>query len=124
MKLFKMFIAASALALPCSVLAASPTSILSAHVPFAFVMAGQQFEAGDYQIQQSGNGIIRVQGRGKAAMAISVPSSAPKAGAPSALQFTKEEAQERLISVRMEGAELRILGHAQPERSTTLTSSR
>ncbi len=124
MKLFKTFAAATAFAVPSSLLAASPTNTLSAHVPFAFVMAGQQFEAGDYQVHQSGSGVIRVQGQGKAAMAISVPSSAPKAGAPSALQFTKEEAQARLIGVQMEGAELRILGHAQPGRMETLTSSR
>ena len=124
MKLFATLLAASALAVPSSVLAASPANTLSVHVPFAFVMAGQQFDAGDYRVHQSDNGVICVQGEGKAAMAISVPSSTAKPGAPSSLQFSKDDEQEHLVGVQWEGAEIRMISKHSPERRLTLTSAR
>lgn len=120
MKLFKTFLAASALAVPSAVLAASPTSTLSVHVPFSFTMAGQDFEPGDYRVQQSDNGVICIQGSGKAAMAISVPGSPAKSGAPSALQFNSGH----LVGIQIEGAEIRLLPQDQPETKVTLTSTR
>ena len=119
MKLFQTFMAASVLAAPSAVLAASSTSTLSVHVPFSFTMAGQDFEPGDYRVQQSDNGVICIQGSGKAAMAISVPGNPTKAGASSALQFSSKH----LIGVQVEGAELRLLPQEQPERKVTLTST-
>ena len=124
MKLFQTLFAASVLAVPSAVLAASSTSALSVHVPFAFVMSGQQFEPGDYRVEQSDSGVICVRGSGKAVMAISVPSSMTKPGAPSALQFESMEAHEHLVGVQVEGAELRLIPHDPLERKLTLTSSR
>lgn len=120
MKLFQTVIAASVLAVPSAVLAASSTSSLSVHVPFSFTMAGTDFEPGDYRVQQSDNGVICIQGSGKAAMAISVPASPTRAGAPSALQFSSKH----LVGVQVEGAELRLLPQESAERKVTLTSTR
>ena len=124
MKLFETLLAASALALPSSVSAASTANTLSVHVPFAFVMAGQQFEAGDYQVHQSDNGVICVQGSGKAAMAISVPVSTAQPGAPSSLRFSRDAEQEHLVGVQLEGAEVRMVPDRESERTAKLTSGR
>lgn len=120
MKLFKTVLSAGVLAAPITVLAASPTSTLSVHVPFSFVMAGEEFEPGDYRVQQTDNGVICVQGGGKSVMAISVPASVPATDAPSVLRF----ASGHLIGVQTQGVSFRLLPQEQPERNITITPTR
>jgi regulator of RNase E activity RraA len=74
MKLFRTIFALSGFVLPSIVSASSSSQILQVHVPFSFVMAGQEFNPGDYRVQQNDNGIVFIQGNGKAAMALSAPA--------------------------------------------------
>ncbi len=79
MKLFHALVVAGSAALPALLSAASPYDSLYVHVPFEFVAAGQSFSPGDYRIHRADNGVILIQGNGKAAAAISVPGSIGKA---------------------------------------------
>jgi hypothetical protein len=125
MKLFRTICACGVLALPSLVSASSSSQALQVHVPFAFVMAGQEFNPGDYRVQQNGNGIVFVQGNGKAAMALSSPCGLGKPGAPSSLQFTSDQQKEYLVGVHVEGEPSRALPvRFEESRKLAFTSTR
>jgi hypothetical protein len=124
MNLFKTICACGVLALP-PLVSASSSQALQVHVPFAFVVAGQEFNPGDYRVQQQDNGIVFVQGNGKAAMALSSPCNLGKPGAPSSLQFTSDQQREYLVGVHVEGEPSRAIPVRFDEgRKLTLTSAR
>lgn len=112
MKMFKMIGAVGAIAL-CAGASATAAS-LKAHVPFSFVVAGQNFSAGDYNVQENNNGMILVRGTGHGAMVLSVPSEAVKPGAPASLRFTRSQDREYLVGVKVEGE----VGRSIPLRSS------
>ncbi len=124
MKLFRTIYAFGVLAIPSLVAAASSSQILQVHVPFSFVMAGQEFNPGDYRIQQSDNGIVLVQGNGKAAMALSAPCSFGKTGSPSSLQFNGNQEHEYLVGFHIEGEPSRAIPvRSEESRKLTFTST-
>ncbi len=101
---------------------------LRVNVPFAFVVAGQQFAAGQYDVKETENGVITVQGEGKAAAVISTPFEASKPGMTSALQFTGDgsrgDGSRDLVSVAVEGEGRRSVPvHTTQERKLTLAAS-
>ena len=55
-------------------LAASAAENLRVNVPFSFVLAGLEFQAGQYTLEQSNSGVLTLQGEGHGAMAITVPA--------------------------------------------------
>ena len=127
MKLFKIIcsLSLSALALPVLVSAASSSQTLQVHVPFSFTMAGEEFAPGDYRVQQNDNGIMSVQGNGKAAMALTSPSRSGKPGTPASLQFTGDQQHEYLVGIHVEGVPDRALPvHFEEGRKLAFTSSR
>ena len=124
MKSFKTIYALGVLALPSLVSASSSSQTLQVHVPFSFMMAGQEFNPGDYRVQQNDNGIVFVRGNGKAAMALSSPCSLGKPGAPSSLQFTGDQQREYLVGVHVEGEPSRAIPVRFEEgRRLTFTSA-
>lgn len=72
------------------------------NVPFSFVVAGQQFQAGEYDVRETTNGVITFQGAGKAIAVISSPLATPKWGEPAALRFSNT-ADREVVSVVLEG---------------------
>jgi hypothetical protein len=93
------------------------------NVPFSFVVAGQQFAARQYDIKETENGIITVQGQGKAAAVISTPSQIAKPGEASRLSFTSDQSREYLSGVSVEGEVSRAVPiPAVMERKLTLAS--
>ncbi len=123
MKMFTTFGAFAALALASSAGAAEYSHHLKVTVPFSFVVAGQQFAAGQYEIKESENGIITVQGQGKAAAVISTPSEIAKPGETSRLSFTSNESREYLSGVSVEGEVSRAVPTpVVTERKLTLAS--
>ena len=125
MKLFRTICVCGMLTLPCLLSAASDRS-LQVHVPFSFVIAGQEFNPGNYRVHQNDNGIVLVQGNGKAAMALSAPCTpAGKSGAPSSLQFTSNQQREYLVGIHVEGEPSRALPvHFEDSRKLNFTSAR
>jgi hypothetical protein len=115
MKIFMTFGAFAGLALAGSAGAAEYSHYLKVNVPFSFVVAGQQFAAGQYDIKETENGIITVQGQGKAAAVISTPSQIAKPGETSRLSFTSDESREYLSGVSVEGE----VSRAVPVPNTT-----
>jgi hypothetical protein len=109
MKFLRKLCALGALALPSIVSAASPNQTLHVHVPFAFIVAGQEFAAGDYQVVQADNGVVLVQGNGKAAAAISTPSGLLRPGAPSGLRFSPSGQRQYLVGVQIQGESSRSI---------------
>lgn len=123
MKMLKTCGAFAALAFAGSAGAAEYSHYLKVNVPFSFVVAGQQFAAGQYNIKESENGIITVQGQGKAAAVISTPSEMAKPGETSRLSFTSNESREYLSGVSVEGEVSRAVPTPNvTERKLTLAS--
>jgi hypothetical protein len=124
MKLFQAVSIIGSFAVAALLGAATPYSTLNVHIPFAFVAAGQEFAAGDYQVQHSDNGVVLIQGNGKAAATISIPGNLAKPGAPSGLQFTSDGRREHLVGVQVEGEATRNLPYKTEESRKVSLSSR
>ena len=125
MKLLRAICALSGLTLPSLALAASSGQALQVHVPFSFVLAGEEFAPGDYRVQQTDDGLIFVQGHGKAAMALSVPCSLGKPGTPSSLEFTSNQQREYLVGVNVKGEPSRAIPvHFDEMHKVTFASAR
>jgi hypothetical protein len=124
MKLLRTICACGMLALPATLPASSARS-LQVYVPFSFMMAGQEFNPGDYSVRQDDSGIVLIQGNGKAAMALSSPSYSGRPGLPSSLQFTGEQGHKHLVGIHVEGEGSRALPvHREESRKLTFTSAR
>jgi hypothetical protein len=100
MKLFPVAAFALALAFAAEMPAAESSDALRVHIPFVFVVAGQEFTPGDYMIHQNDSGVVWVQGGGKAAAVLSYPSASAIPGTVSALRFTKSGQKEYLVGVQ------------------------
>ena len=121
MKMFKTLRLASVLALAGMANAADYNHALHVNVPFAFAVAGQQFSPGDYEVKESDNGIITIQGEGNAAMVISRPLASAKQNEESGLLFTKSGNRD-LLSIAVEGEGSRSIPvHSVIERELALT---
>ena len=103
LRLFKTSAIAGALAIAGAALPASASESLRVKVPFAFVLAGQEFSAGQYRVSQNDNGLVIVQGEGRAAAVLTVPADDAKRPEPSALRFTTNDSREYLVGVQVEG---------------------
>jgi hypothetical protein len=124
MKLFQTLLVAGSVALPALLPAASPSDSLYVHVPFQFVAAGQSFSPGDYHIESAENGVILIQGNGKAAAAITFPGSMSKPGAPTGLKFSSDGHQKRLVGVQVQGEATRTLPSPEQTSKKAILSSR
>lgn len=123
MKLFQALLVVGSVALPALLPAASSYDSIYVHVPFAFVAAGQSFSPGDYRVQRADNGLILIQGNGKAAATISVPGSLAKPGTATGLRFSSDGQREHLVSVQVEGETIRsILSPTEDTRKIALSS--
>jgi hypothetical protein len=124
MKLFQALFVAGSLALPALLSASSPYDTLSVHVPFEFVAAGQSFPAGDYRIHRADNGLILIQGNGKAAATITVPGSMMKPGDAAGLKFLSDGKREHLVGVQVEGEAVHTLVAPSDQAKRVVLSSR
>ena len=123
MKFFNKLLISSVVAIPSFASASSLGPVMQVHVPFSFTVGAQQFTAGDYRIQENENGVIYVQGQGKAAATLSSPADV-KSGPSSSLYFTSAE-QHYLTRVQVLGESSRsIPSPAQNQRKLTLSSAR
>ena len=103
MKLFTTLGVLLALAFATTAPAAEAIDTLRVHVPFAFVVAGQEFAPGDYTVHESDSGIVWLQGGGKGAIALSYPSVPAARGSLAGLRFTKTGQKEYLVGVQSQG---------------------
>ena len=84
-------------------LTASAAERLRVNVPFSFVLAGLEFQPGQYTVDSSNNGVLTVQGEGHGAAVLTVPAELAKAGAATALRFTTDGHEYRLVGLQVEG---------------------
>jgi hypothetical protein len=121
-KMFKTLALTGVLALSGAAFTASAGQSLRVNVPFSFVVAGQQFSAGDYRIAQTDSGLIIVQGGGQAAAVLSTPAES-NAKAVTGLRFSGNRSREYLVGVQVEGEAGRAIPlPAFQERKVTLSS--
>ncbi len=91
-------------------LTASAEEHLRVNVPFSFVLAGKQFAAGQYTVNENNNGVVIVQGAGQAAAVVTTPAEYPKSGSPTGLRFTSANNREYyLVAVQVEGETSRAI---------------
>lgn len=124
MKLFQALFVVVSAAFPALLPAASTYDALYVHVPFEFVVAGQSFSPGDYRIHRADNGVIMIQGNGKAAATISFPGSMAKPGAPTGLTFSSDGQREHLVSVQVEGETTRSIVSRMDDTKKVALSAR
>jgi hypothetical protein len=123
LRTFKTIALASALAIAGAALPASASQVLRVKVPFSFVLAGQEFSAGQYKVDQSDSGLIFVQGEGRAVAVLSIPSDLTKPSDTSSLHFAKSESRTYLVGVQVEGEGSRAIPRVTyQERKLTVAS--
>ncbi len=120
MKILKALGVMSALALS-TLPPAAAAGELFVRVPFSFHAAGRRFPAGDYRVADNGNGVIYLQGGGKAIITLSIPSDEAKSGAVPALRFTTDGPDEYLSGVQTDGGIRAIPVHHIVGRELTLS---
>jgi len=122
-KLFKALAIAGVLASSGAVFQASASQVLRVNVPFSFVVAGKEFSAGDYKVEETNAGTIFVQGLHQGAVVLSVPSEAFKQGAATALVFTAGQSRRYLAGVKVEGESSRAIPtHTPADRQLNISS--
>jgi hypothetical protein len=89
-------------------LTASAAERLRVNVPFSFVVAGLEFQPGQYTVDENNNGVITVIGGGRGAAVLSVPAES-KAGTANSLRFVSVGHEYRLVGLQMEGEVSRAL---------------
>jgi len=119
MKLFNTLGAIGVLAFAALSPAATIADSMRVHVPFAFVVAGQEFAPGDYTVRQTDSGIVSVQGAGKAAMTLSLPAQNIAGNAPG-LRFANSEQKRYLVGIQGETL-ARSIHLPDSQRKLTLT---
>lgn len=118
MKLFHTLGALGVLAFAALSPAATIADSMRVHVPFAFVVAGQEFAPGDYTVRQSDTGIVSVQGDGKSAMTLSYPAQA--AATSPGLRFARSEQKRYLVGIQGEALARSIPVPLAAQRKLTL----
>ena len=91
-----------------SSLTASAAERLRVNVPFSFVLAGLEFQPGQYTVDESNSGLLTVYGEGRGAMVVTIPAEM-KANAPTSLRFVTDGHEYHLIGVQMEGEAARAV---------------
>jgi hypothetical protein len=120
--LFKALTLTGVLACSGAAFSASASQLLRVNVPFSFVLAGQQFAAGEYKVEQTTNGVIIVQGAGQAAAVLSIPAEL-RAHSTTGLTFTTSQSREYLVGVQVEGESNRAIPvHFDQTRKLTVAS--
>jgi hypothetical protein len=122
LRTFKTIALASVLGIAGAALPASASQNLRVNVPFSFMLAGQEFSAGQYRVEQSDNGLIIVQGEGHAAAVLSIPSNLAKRRDTSSLHFATSDSREYLVGVQIEGEGIRAIPRTGFERKLTVAS--
>ena len=100
MKFLKTLGVMSALALSALAPFAMNGESLFVHVPFSFVAAGREFPAGDYRVDDNGNGMISVCGSGHTVITLSMPAGHSKPGSAPGLQFISNSQKRYLVGVQ------------------------
>ena len=113
LKTIKTIALASVLAIVGAALPASASEALRVKVPFPFILAGQEFSAGQYRVNQLDSGLIIVQGEGRAAAVLSVPSNMVSRPDTSSVHFTTNNSREYLVGVQVEGEGVRAIPRAE-----------
>ena len=105
-------------------LAASP--LITAQVPFAFMVGNRKMPAGSYTVASSAttSSVFYIQGAGQAIAVLSSPlDTAMKDGAKPALVFETKGSERYLVGVRMDGEPGRSI--SSPNfRQSALSASR
>jgi len=124
MNTFRRLALLGAIAVPHFLFAASSGQTLRVRIPFPFLVAGHEFAAGDYQVQQADNGVVMIQGNSKAIATLSVPGGLPKSGVPSGLQFSSDGQHQVLVGVQVEGESARNLPMHSEEKKIALAGAK
>jgi len=96
-------------------LAASASERLKINVPFSFVMAGLEFQPGQYTVDQANNGVLTVQGEGKGAMVLTAPAESAKPVPAASLSFVTDGREYHLVGIKMDGEVSRSVSGITPQ---------
>ncbi len=105
-------------------LAASAAEHMVVNVPFSFVLAGLEFQPGQYTVDESPNGVLTVSGGGRGALVLTTPAELPKPGAATALRFSTDGREYRLVGYQVEGEVSRSVSATTPQEHKLTIASR
>jgi hypothetical protein len=90
-------------------LTASAAERLRVNVPFSFVLAGLEFQPGQYTVDSNNNGVLMLQGEGRGAAVITLPAETSKTSPASSLRFVTDGHEYHLVGVQMDGEPSRAI---------------
>lgn len=90
-------------------LSASAAEHLRVNVPFTFVLAGLEFQPGQYTVNESNNGVLTVTGEGRGAMVMTIPAEMKGSAPTGALHFVKDGPEYHLVGVQTSGDQSRAV---------------
>jgi hypothetical protein len=90
-------------------LSASAAEHLRVNVPFSFVLAGLEFQPGQYTVDESNSGVLTVIGEGHGAAVLTIPAEMSKPSTPASLRFVTDGHSYHLVGVQMDGTESRAV---------------
>jgi hypothetical protein len=91
-------------------LSASAAEHLRVNVPFAFVLAGLEFQPGHYTVEETNSGILTVIGEGRGAAVLTIPAETSRTNASTALRFVTDGHEYHLVGVQVDGEQSRAIG--------------
>jgi hypothetical protein len=123
LNMFKTLTFASVITITGAASLASAAERLHVSVPFSFMIGNTKMAAGDYNITQSENGMVTIEGAKTSAMFLTVPGES-KESAVSALSFTAD-ASPVLKAIAVSGSVSREIPlHSAADRKPALVSAR
>ncbi len=90
-------------------LSASAAEHLRVNVPFSFVLAGLEFQPGQYTVEESNSGVLTLIGEGHGAAVLTIPAELSKASTPASLRFVTDGKEYHLVGVQMDGEQSRAV---------------
>jgi hypothetical protein len=84
-------------------LAASAAESLRMNVPFSFVLAGLEFQPGQYILEENNNGILTVQGEGRGALVTTIPAELSRSNGATSVRFVTDGHEHHLVGLQIEG---------------------
>lgn len=123
LNMFKTLTFASVITMTGTAALASAADRLHVSVPFSFMVGNTKMAAGDYNITQSDNGMVTIEGAKTSAMVLTVPGNL-KENAASALSFSGD-ANPVLKAIAVSGSVSREIPlHTSADRKPALVSAR
>ncbi len=103
-------------------LSASAAEHIRVNVPFSFVLAGLEFQPGQYDVEQNNNGVLTVTGEGHGAMVMTIPGEMGKTPSATSVRFVTDGHEYHLVGLRTEETSREVDSQAYREHKLSIAT--